>query len=221
MVKTYTCKKISRSPKISQPISKVSQNSSNTTSPSLFSNATNKRGGRPKKQPIPIDSTPKYTYQNIVEKPERIQSYDQFAFIPQLFLIHGYAGTSRHKFINYLKSTNQEFPPFIPYNLNRGGVFLGRFDVRQRFFKFLTLVNERTSFNLGLNDEIVNLLNEMAEAFSFSSGSDAVEGIRSIFLGNSLKRDEVYYFMDSFLFDQIIKIFGAWRNVFYEKIDAS
>lgn len=172
------------------------------------------RGGRPHKPSNPLDNIPIYTLDEIFRKHTRVQEYNEFSRLVVFFLTYGCAGNSGHRLRNYLS---------LPTNgaSRRGNrqSFLFSNNEKSPFFKFLTIIIERTAKNICLNEFIEDLLIEIAETYSgYCLGPNPLEKTRNVFMGNALKSDQIKYFMDSFLFDEIITIFGEWKKLFFEKI---
>ena len=189
--------------------------SKSVLSSNLFANSGNKsKGGRPPKSSIPGDY-PKYKLDEILKKPPKVQEYDEFSKLPQLFLTYGCAGDSMHRFKNYMidprHNSSQNGSRLIYSSLKNDKLILRT---------FLTTIIERTGQVIGLNEHIVDLLIEMANTFSGVVGPNFLEKTKNYFMGNALKLDHVYYFMDFFLFDQIIEIFEEWKKVLFDKIVA-
>ena len=181
-------------------------------SSNLFANREKKSTGRPPKLSNPLDNFPTYSFNKILEKHRRIQEYDEYSKLFQFFLMYGCAGNSNHRLRNYL---------ILPTSgVSHRGIRQSSFLKNDQlpFFRFLTIVIERTAQNICLNEYIVDLLIEMAETFSGCIGPNPLEKTRKVFMGNALKCDHVNYFMDFFLFDEIISIFGEWKKLFFEKI---
>ena len=183
-------------------------------SSNLFANSERKnRGGRPPKLSNPLDNFPTYSFDQILKKPRRIQEYDEYSKLLQFFLTYGCAGNSEHRLRNYLTLPGSGVSQ---RGIKQSSSFLK--NEKLHFFRLLTIIIERTAQNICLNEYIVDLLIEMAETFSGCIGPNPLEKTRKVFMGNALKCDHVNYFMDFFLFDEIISIFGEWKKLFFEKI---
>lgn len=182
--------------------------------------------GRPKKprQPIQLE---KMSFEELLKKPAKIQTYDEFSEIPKQILCY-FAGDSTEE--KYKTWINQNFFPFQEEE-TKSNIFYEFQNTKQKFSEFMLVVLKRTRESLGLTKLAGDMLGmifdnfvEATESFGKKANPAQDEIVKAkvmrLFRGSEINHyvgTKIKGLFNEVFFQGVLDALNKWKKVFDEE----
>ena len=184
--------------------------------------------GRPKKpkQPIQLE---KMSFEELVKKPTKIQTYDEFSEIPKQILCYFAADNTEEKYKIWI---NQSFIPFQQEEEEtKSNIFSAFQNTKQKFAEFMSVVLKRTCESLGLTklagemlgiifDDFVEATENFGKNATMAQEEIVKARVMRLFRGSEMNPyvgSKIKGLFNEEFFRGVLDALNRWKKVFDEE----